>query len=176
MEDSSSREERREASEASLWTLLLCNDWELGLRGVLRRRDSEQDSERRCEWRDFGNLREEGGRSLKKQNKEGQREVSLRATEWALAWRSPSWLRPHWGSHCCGPDDCRQGEGCIWTCSSWRAATRSAAPGPPRQMMAMNRQNWEEEERRVINKGGEAGPKLAASQITQQGRTGQLQL
>lgn len=53
-EDSSNKDESREASEASLWS-----DWLEGLRGVWARSDSEQDAECCRERRDFNILREE---------------------------------------------------------------------------------------------------------------------
>ena len=55
-EESSSSEESREASEATLWRLLFRSDC---LRGELRRSDSEQERESCWDRRDFNNLQED---------------------------------------------------------------------------------------------------------------------
>lgn len=55
-EEASSREESREASDA---TLLFRSDGAASLRGVLRRRDSEQETESCWDRRDFIDLEEE---------------------------------------------------------------------------------------------------------------------
>lgn len=57
-EEASSREESREASDA---TLLFRSDGAASLRGVLRRRDSEQETESCWDRRDFIDLEEEEG-------------------------------------------------------------------------------------------------------------------
>lgn len=113
----------------------------------------------------------DGGRGNGVITNTSQAEVKLSLSDGALAWCCSSWLRPHGGSRCCGPDDCRQGGGCIWTWSSWRAANRSAAPCPLCRMMAANRWNWEKEEQAGISHGGETRTKLAANSITEQDLT-----
>ena len=77
-EESSSREESREASDA---TLLFRSDGAASLRGVLRRRDSEQETESCWDRRDFIDLEEEEeeeerqGKYKGEDGREGEEEV-----------------------------------------------------------------------------------------------------
>lgn len=74
MDDSSNMEESREASDATLWTLLLWSEWSVCLRGVWTRRESEQETES-CweERRDFDDLQE---KQEEEQEEEKQEEDS----------------------------------------------------------------------------------------------------
>ena len=68
-EEASSREESREASDA---TLLFRSDGAASLRGVLRRRDSEQETESCWDRRDFIDLEEEEEEGVRKGKYKGE--------------------------------------------------------------------------------------------------------